>query len=77
MKQKISRRDLETLLMEEVRKNPECQSVHGVAITRPVQESPNHPNWGHAWSMNTLPISAAALQIGNDFQSRYDVDWRD
>jgi hypothetical protein len=38
--------ELKKLLMQEIRRHPAFRHIQGVAITRPIQHAPHHPNWG-------------------------------
>jgi hypothetical protein len=47
-KPKKTTAELTTLIMEEIRKYPECDNITGVGITRPLQPASHHPNWAPA-----------------------------
>ena len=66
--------ELSALLMQEIRKHPAFQNIQGVAITRPIQESPHHPNWGFAWVIDGASVAPlAADQIGRNLQNQFDL----
>jgi hypothetical protein len=61
--------ELESLLMEEVRKYPECSRVTGVAITRPTDR-----NWDVAWVMDGPRfVPPIANEIARRLQQQFDL----
>lgn len=73
-KPKKTERELEVLIMREVRKHPEFGRIRDVAITRPVQLAPHLPNWGFAWITNGAGIRpTAADAIAEKLQREYDL----
>ena len=75
MKQKMSQAELEALLMEQLRKHPECDHVLAVTITRPVQQSPGDPNWDAAWSVDGNRIACPrAFEIARQLRGQFDTD---
>jgi len=73
-KPKKTERELQELIMKEVRKHPELRNVQGVAITRPVQLAPHLSNWGFAWTMDgRAPSPLAADAIAQNLQMEYDL----
>jgi hypothetical protein len=73
-KQTISADKLSAEIMKEIRKHPECSGVHGVAISRPPQLAPPHPNWRFAFVMDgprTKPLIAD--EIARRFLAEYDL----
>jgi hypothetical protein len=66
--------DLIALLMGELRKHPECDSVVRVVITLPVRNAPHHPNWDVAWTVGGNEILCpAALRIAGELQAKFDL----
>ncbi len=66
--------ELTALLMAEIRKHPQCSDVQSVAITRPVQLAPHHPNWGFAWVCDGGSLAPlAADQIARTLQNQFDL----
>jgi hypothetical protein len=61
--------ELQLLLMEEIRRYPECNHITGVAITRPVNR-----NWDAAWVCSG-PRSARpiAYEIARRLQGQFDL----
>jgi hypothetical protein len=71
-KPKRTDRELQALIMQEVRRRPECRNIKGVAIIRPVQMAAHHPNWDFSWFLDgpgIAPLSATevAQKLGNEF----------
>jgi hypothetical protein len=65
---------LADLLMEEIRRRPECLHVSSVTFTRPPQTAPHRPNWAPAFTCGgarTAP--AVAWEIARTFQNDYDL----
>jgi hypothetical protein len=66
--------ELKELLLQEVRKQPALQHIQGVFITRPVQESPHHPNWDFGWVCDGGSLAPpTANQIGRNLQNQFDL----
>jgi hypothetical protein len=66
--------DLIALLMGELRKHPECDSVVRVVITLPVPSAPHYPNWDVAWTVSGNQILCpAALRIASELQAKFDL----
>jgi hypothetical protein len=73
-KPKKTERELQALIMKEVRKYPEFSNILSVAITRPVQLASHHPNWAFAWTVNgSAPASYKADEIPGKLQKEYDL----
>ena len=73
-KEKKTQDDLIALLMGELRKHPECDSVVRVTIIQPVQSAPHHPNWDVAWTVGGNQILCpAALRIASELQAKFDL----
>jgi hypothetical protein len=74
-KEKKTGAELTALIMQEVRKHPDCFDITNVAIIRPAQQSPQQPNWGFAWTRdytNTLrPVRAD--ELARQFQNQFDL----
>ena len=45
------------MIMQELRKYPECNHVTSVGITRPLQRAPHDPNWAPAFTCNGPKIA--------------------
>jgi hypothetical protein len=66
--------ELKELLMQEIRKYPAFQHIQDVAITRPVQDAPHHPNWGFAWIIDGASLAPpGADQVGRNLQNQFDL----
>ena len=75
-KEQKSTTQLATLIMEEVRKNSDWNNVTDVAITRPVQHSRDHPNWGVGFAMNGPGVAPTkAFDLVTRLQGKYDCVW--
>lgn len=73
-KPKKSERELQALIMEEVRKHPEFHNIQYVAITRTVQSVAHHPNWGFAWTVKgSASASYKADEIPQRLEREYDL----
>ncbi len=76
MQKKPTRTETEMadLIMREVREHPDCEGVAAVAITRPVQHSPNDPNWNVAFVRNgAASTPPAAFAIAQRFRIEFDL----
>lgn len=74
MKVKRSASELEAMIMDEVAKHPDWGSIQGVAITRPVQSAPRHPNWRAAFVMDGPRIvSHEAEQFARELSGKFDL----
>jgi hypothetical protein len=74
IKPKKTESELQALLMQEVRKRPECQDVRGAAIIRPVQSAAHHPNWDTGWLMHgpgAAPLCAS--EIAQKLRHEFDL----
>ena len=70
----MSQAELEALLMEQLRNHPECDHVNGVTISRPVQRTPDDPNWGAEWSVSGPKIVCQrAHEIERELQAQFDL----
>jgi hypothetical protein len=68
-KEKKTREELSSLLMEKVREHEACSHVVGATITH----SPEH-NWGVAWTVESNhPVCPAAYHIEKELQALYDL----
>ena len=68
-KQKKSQSELIALLMQELRKHPECDHVISVAIIRPVQQ-----NWDAAWTVSgNEVVCSRAFEIARALQEQFDL----
>ena len=71
-KEKKTRADLVALLIRELRKLPECDSVARVTITQPVPSAPHH--WDVAWTVGSNQVLCpAALRIASELQAKFDL----
>jgi hypothetical protein len=69
-----TRRELQALIMQEIRKNPEFRNIDNVAITRPIQSAPHLPNWGFAWVLDGASLAPRnAVEIVQKIQREYDL----
>jgi hypothetical protein len=61
--------ELELILMEEIRRHPECNHVTGVAITRPTDR-----NWDAAWVCSGPRLAPSiADEIARKLQAQFDL----
>jgi hypothetical protein len=68
-KQTRTEAELKVLLMDEVRRYPECDHITSVAITRP----PDH-NWDVAWGCNGPKAAPAiAYEIARRLAGQFDL----
>lgn len=75
MKQKMTARELTTLIMQEVRQHPEWDDIMDVSIRRPVQSAPHHPNWDAAFTMNGPRVApAAAFTFVKELQAKFELE---
>ena len=74
-KEKKTATDLTATIMQEVRKHPDCNDITNVAIIRPVQHAPGHPNWSFAWTRDhTSSLApATANEIARKLQNQFDL----
>jgi hypothetical protein len=73
-KSKKTEAELQSLIMQEVRKRPEFRCIQDVAITRPVQLAPHLPNWGYAWVVEGAGLRPReADAIPEKLQREYDL----
>jgi len=73
-KPKKTRRELQALIMQEIRRHPEFRNIDNVAITRPIQSAPHLPNWGFAWVMDGVSLAPRdADEIVQKIQWEYNL----
>ena len=73
-KETKTRAELINLLMQELRKHPECAHVVNVAITRPAQRAPHHPNWDATWTVyRNQVVCPAAFRIASELQAQFNL----
>jgi hypothetical protein len=73
-KPKKTTAELPALIMEEIRKHPECDKITSVGITRPFLSGSLHPNWAPAWSVNGPKIAPTiAYEIAWKLQNQFDL----
>ena len=69
-----TRRELQALIMQEIRKNPEFRNIENVAITRPMQSAPHLPNWSFACVLDGASLAPSnADEIVQKIQREYDL----
>lgn len=74
MKTKKTTTELTAMIMQEVRKHPAWNDILDVAITRPVQTAPHHPNWNAAFTMDGPRVAPeAAFRMIGDLQNKFDL----
>ena len=67
-------RELQALVMKEVRKRPECSNIQGVAIIRPAQLAAHLPNWGVSWLLNGPGLAPlVATEIAQTLRNEFDL----
>lgn len=64
---------LSDAIMSEIRKHPECANIERVAIFRPFQLAPQHPNWTFAWIRTGQTTAPVASRIAQEFQVEFDL----
>jgi hypothetical protein len=64
---------LSDVIMTEVRKHPECCNIERVAIFRPLQPTPRHPNWSFAWIRTGAATAPLAGIIARRLQEKFDL----
>jgi hypothetical protein len=72
-KQSRSEAQLSEVIMKEVRKHPECANIERVAIFRPLQLAPHHPNWSFAWIRRGKGTAPLAGKIARQLQNEFDL----
>lgn len=73
-KPKKTERELQTPIMEEVRKRPQCRNIQDVAIWRRVQSASHLPNWDFAWIMRGPALAPhTADEIAQKIRREYDL----
>ena len=69
-----STNELRVLIMREVRKHPDWINVLNVAITRPVQSSPDQPNWDAAFTLSGKALAPReAFEIVRKLQAIFSL----
>jgi hypothetical protein len=65
--------ELKRIIMQEIRKNPNCSSVQAVEITPAAEQSAPHPNWRVSiWTLEGEPSAPpCASDIERDIQSKF------
>jgi len=67
-------RELQALIMQQVRNRPECRNIQGVAITRTTQLAPRFPNWDCAFSLNgSGVVPPSAPEIAQILRNEFDL----
>lgn len=66
--------ELTALIMTEVRQHREWNDLMDVAIVRPVQSTPLHPNWDASFVVNGSRVPPeGAFQFVRGLQSKFDL----
>jgi hypothetical protein len=65
--------ELKRIIMQEIRKDPDCGSVRAVEIMPDPEQSAPHPNWRVSiWTLEGAPSTPPrADEIERDIQSRF------
>jgi hypothetical protein len=65
--------ELKRIIMQEIRKNPDCDSVRAVEIMPAADQTGPHPNWSVSiWTLEGEPSApACAGDIERDIQSKF------
>ncbi|MGY4350114.1 hypothetical protein [Bradyrhizobium sp. 187] len=75
MKPRKSADELVAIIMQEVRKRPDCSQVLDVMILPNIDGAPDHPNWKAGFTADgpsTAP--AEAYQISRELSAQFDWD---
>jgi hypothetical protein len=72
-KQPMTEAELSAAIMSEVRRYPECANIERVAIFRPFQPAPDHPNWTFAWIRKGRATAPLAGKIVQRLQHEFDL----
>jgi hypothetical protein len=74
-KEKRTGSELTAIIMQEIRKHPDCIDITNVAIIRPAQQIPHHPNWGFAWTRDYTATLAPVMadEIARKLQNQFDL----
>jgi hypothetical protein len=67
--------ELKSIIMQEIRKNPDCSSVQAVEIIPAAERSALDPNWSVAiWTLEGEPSAPpCARDIERDVQSKFEL----
>jgi hypothetical protein len=65
--------ELKRIIMQEIRKNPDCSSVQAVEIMPAPERSAPHPNWSVSmWTLEGEPSPPPCAEgIARDIQSKF------
>jgi hypothetical protein len=67
--------ELATLIMREVRNQPDWSDVESVSVLPNIGAAPNEPNWKSAFGMKEArPVPADALSLATALSQRFDWD---
>ena len=73
-KEKKTESQLADLVIAAIRQHPECDHIVSVAIIRPVQQAPHHPNWDAAWTISgNMTPPGVAFEIARQLQAQFDL----
>jgi hypothetical protein len=62
------------MIMDEIRKRPQCRNIKGVAIIRPLQQASHHPNWDVAWTVDGAANAVLlTTEIAQKFRNEFDL----
>jgi hypothetical protein len=74
MKEKKSAGELQTMIMQEVRKHPDWSHVLDVAITQSVQTAPHHANWSVGFTCDGPRMAPGeAFQFARELSNKFDL----
>jgi hypothetical protein len=75
VKPKKTAQELQAMIMEQIRKQPELRSIMDVGVTPAVQSAAHHPSWQFGWWLRDGPAAASlkADEIARKFQYEFDL----
>jgi hypothetical protein len=70
--------ELKSIIMQEIRKNPDCGSIQAVEIKPMPEQSAPRPNWSvDMWTLVGEPSAPpCARDIERDIQSKFALAWK-
>jgi hypothetical protein len=75
-KEMKSQAELGALIMGEVRKHPDGDSIRGVTITKASEDAPHHPNWTAAFTVDgPRVVPDGAVRLIAELQDEFDCAW--
>lgn len=73
-KEKKSRKELESIVMNGVREIPDTDDIVGVAIISSVQIAPHHRNWDAAFTVHGNRVAPeAAFRLVRELGAKFDL----